>query len=250
MTTPPLEVLYEDNHLLVVNKPAGLPTMGAPGGAATLLTLAKDYVKRRCQKPGNVYLGVMSRLDAPVTGVVLLGADLEGRGTDDRAVPCPRGREALLGLGRRPLDPAQRRVCRLAGPRRASPPRADRRRGAAGGQGRPASTTGNCRSLGDVSLVEVELETGRKHQIRVQLAHHGHPLVGDRKYGSRRPFCRGHCPARPATGDRPSRAGRDARVSRRRCRGPGPISGFADDLAGRRTSVRRLRVWPRRVNET
>ena len=55
MTTPPLEVLYEDNHLLVVNKPAGLPTMGTPDGTPTLLTLAKDYIKRRCRKPGNVY---------------------------------------------------------------------------------------------------------------------------------------------------------------------------------------------------
>ena len=72
MTMPPLEILYEDNHLLVVNKPAGLPTMGAPAGTATLLDRARDYIKRRCRKPGNVYLGVMSRLDAPVTGVVLL----------------------------------------------------------------------------------------------------------------------------------------------------------------------------------
>ena len=67
-----LHVLYEDNHLLAVAKPAGLPTMGTPEGRPTLLTLAKEYVKRRYQKPGNVYLGVVSRLDAPVTGVVLL----------------------------------------------------------------------------------------------------------------------------------------------------------------------------------
>ncbi len=72
MPTPPLEILYEDNHLLVVNKPAGLPTMGVPEGTPTLLALAKDYIKHRYGKPGNVYLGVMSRLDAPVTGVVLL----------------------------------------------------------------------------------------------------------------------------------------------------------------------------------
>ncbi len=72
MNPPPLQVLYEDNHLLAVVKPAGLPTMGTPGGHPTLLTLAKEHVKRRYRKPGNVYLGVMSRLDAPVTGIVLL----------------------------------------------------------------------------------------------------------------------------------------------------------------------------------
>ena len=71
MPQPPLEILYEDNHLLAVNKPAGLPTMGTPEGRPTLLTLAKEYVKQRYGKPGNVYLGVVSRLDAPVTGVVL-----------------------------------------------------------------------------------------------------------------------------------------------------------------------------------
>ena len=72
MKTPPFQVLYEDNHLLAVLKPAGLPTMGTPGDRPTLLSVAKEYVKDRYNKPGNVYLGVVSRLDAPVTGVVLL----------------------------------------------------------------------------------------------------------------------------------------------------------------------------------
>ena len=72
MNPPPLDVLYEDNHLLAVVKPAGLPTMGTPAGRPTLLALCKEYVKERYRKPGNVYLGVMSRLDAPVSGVVLL----------------------------------------------------------------------------------------------------------------------------------------------------------------------------------
>src|SRR3990170_5018119 len=71
MTPEPLEVLYEDNHLLAVLKPAGLATMGLSGDKPTLLAAAKQYVKDRYQKPGNVYLGVVSRLDAPVTGVVL-----------------------------------------------------------------------------------------------------------------------------------------------------------------------------------
>ena len=67
-----LHVLYEDNHLLAVLKPAGLATMGLPDGKPTLLSVAKQYVKDRYHKPGNVYLGVVSRLDAPVTGVLLL----------------------------------------------------------------------------------------------------------------------------------------------------------------------------------
>src|SRR5262245_52647473 len=67
-----LEVIYEDNHLLAVNKPAMLPTMGVADDRDTLLGVAKEYVRRKYQKPGNVYLGIVSRLDAPVTGLVLL----------------------------------------------------------------------------------------------------------------------------------------------------------------------------------
>src|SRR5688572_30851720 len=67
-----LEVLYEDNHLLAVNKPAMLPTMGVAEDRASLLAVAKEYIRRTYDKPGNVYLGIVSRLDAPVTGLVLL----------------------------------------------------------------------------------------------------------------------------------------------------------------------------------
>ncbi len=66
-----LNILYEDNHLLAVLKPAGMATMGVSDDKPSLLSHAKDYIKCRYNKPGNVYLGVMSRLDAPVTGVVL-----------------------------------------------------------------------------------------------------------------------------------------------------------------------------------
>src|SRR5262245_41402131 len=68
----PLEVLYEDNHLLVINKPAGLATQGAEAGTASVVTLAKEYLKHKYQKPGNVYLGVVSRLDSLVSGVLVL----------------------------------------------------------------------------------------------------------------------------------------------------------------------------------
>src|SRR6185295_3641351 len=69
---PRLDILYEDNHLLAINKPAGLPTIGVAADRSSLVKLAKAYLKHRFRKPGNVYLGVMSRLDAPVSGVVLL----------------------------------------------------------------------------------------------------------------------------------------------------------------------------------
>src|SRR6185295_17552760 len=75
-----LEILYEDNHLLAVNKPAGLPTMGVSEDRNSLLAVAKEYVGRKYNKPGNVYLGIVSRLDAPVTGVVLLARTSKAAG--------------------------------------------------------------------------------------------------------------------------------------------------------------------------
>src|SRR5262249_15415123 len=66
-----LDVLYEDNHCLAVNKPAGLLTQGVPPGIPTLEALTKGYLKERYHKPGNVYLGIPHRLDRPVSGVVL-----------------------------------------------------------------------------------------------------------------------------------------------------------------------------------
>ena len=72
MTQPPFPILFEDNHLLVVVKPPGLAVMGVPEGRETILSRAKEYVKRKYNKPGNVYIGIVSRLDAPVTGVLLM----------------------------------------------------------------------------------------------------------------------------------------------------------------------------------
>ena len=183
----PIEVLYEDNHLLAVVKPAGLPTMGTPGDRPTLLTLAKEYVKQRYGKPGNVYLGVMSRLDAPVTGVVLLARTSKAarRLTDQfrshaveknywaiaEGIVEPAAGSLVDWLGQ---DERHRRM-HVVGPTLtgAKEARLSYRRLAV--------------IQGD-SWLEVELETGRKHQIRLQLAHQGHPLLGDRKYGGRAPF--------------------------------------------------------------
>ncbi|HEY2827436.1 MAG TPA: RNA pseudouridine synthase, partial [Pirellulales bacterium] len=67
----PLDVLYEDNHLLAVAKPPGVATQGAKAGCDSLVLQAKEYLRQRYHKPGNVYLGVVSRLDLPVSGVVV-----------------------------------------------------------------------------------------------------------------------------------------------------------------------------------
>ena len=72
VTKAPFPIPYEDNHLLVVDKPPQLVTMGAPVGTASLIEQARDYIGRKYEKPGKVYLGIVSRLDAPVSGALVI----------------------------------------------------------------------------------------------------------------------------------------------------------------------------------
>lgn len=190
MDNAPFTILYEDNHLLAVDKPAGLVTMGALANRPTLLNQAKGYIKARYNKPGNVYLGIVSRLDAPVTGVIVLArtSKAAARLTEQfRSAEVEKVYWALVDgelasneetlvdyLGE---DERHRRM-RIVG---STVPGAKEARLAYRRLAR----------IGNATLVEIQPATGRKHQIRLQLSHHGHPIYGDRKYGSRREFPNG-----------------------------------------------------------
>jgi 23S rRNA pseudouridine1911/1915/1917 synthase len=185
-----LPVLYEDNHLLVVDKPAGLPTMGVAEDQPSVLAVAREYVKHKYQKPGNVYLGVISRLDAPVTGVLLIARTSKAARRLTEAFRTRRVEKSYLAL-------VEGHLARSAGRLEDYLRKDERHRrmhttsSRAEGAQRAVLDYEVIRELGEQSLVKVALETGRKHQIRVQLSKLGHPIVGDRKYGSRRQFARG-----------------------------------------------------------
>jgi len=187
---PPWPILYEDNHLLVVVKPAMLPTMGVSPEKESLLSQAKQYIKQKYQKPGNVYLGIVSRLDAPVSGVLVLARTSKAAA---RLTEQFRARQVektywcvVHGVIRPPAGKLvdflkhQERHRRV----RVIPP-------SESGAKRAELDYRTLLPLEEGTLLHVELQTGRKHQIRVQLAHAGHPVLGDRKYGSRRPLGHG-----------------------------------------------------------
>lgn len=189
MRFPPLHILYEDNHLLAVSKPAGLPTMGVAADQPSLLALAKQYIKRKYQKPGNVYLGAMSRLDAPVTGIVLFArtSKAAARLTEQfRSRAVDKAYWAIVS-GEPPAEATcvdwlikdeRHRKMHIAAPR------------APGAQEARLSYR-RLVQLPRHWVLEIALETGRKHQIRLQLAERGFPVVGDRKYGSQAAFPEG-----------------------------------------------------------
>ncbi len=185
-----LDVLYEDNHLLVVNKPAGTPTMGTPKGTPTLLSAAKEYVKEEYHKPGNVYLGVVSRLDAPVTGVMLFARTSKAARRLNEQFRTRAVEKVYWALVEGIVKPAVGECVDFVAPdKRHRRMHIVERELTAAKEARLSYR--RLQVTGGNSLLEVTLETGRKHQIRIQMSHRGWPIVGDRKYGSRRRWSSG-----------------------------------------------------------
>lgn len=182
--TAPLEILYEDNHVLAVNKPPGLLAMGDRSGAVTLVQLAKEYLKQAYHKPGDVFLGVVHRLDRPVSGVMLFA-----RTSKAAARLSAQFREHAIGKmylawidGR--LDHAEGTLThwllkdRIRNQTRVVPNGTD-------GALECLLDYRRVRTVGTKTLLEITPRTGRSHQIRVQLAAAHAPILGDVKYGSK-----------------------------------------------------------------
>lgn len=182
-----LEILYEDNHLLAVNKPPGLPTMGVVAGEESLIALARQYIKRRYHKPGNVYLGVVSRLDAGTSGVVVLARTSKAAARLSEQFRTRAVQKTYWAIASGDVRPLQGELVDWLAKDEAA-----QRMSVVGAATRGAKEARLAyRVLGHVAagtLLEIDLQTGRKHQIRVQLAARGFPLWGERKYGRGHPF--------------------------------------------------------------
>ncbi|MBN1881251.1 MAG: RNA pseudouridine synthase [Deltaproteobacteria bacterium] len=183
MPTGTLEILYEDNHLLCVVKPPGMLSQGDRTGDVSLLDAAKAYIKKKYQKPGNVYLGLVHRLDRPVGGVVVFARTSKAA---RRLSAAFRGREVekhyLAAVSGRP-DPEAGELLdflKKSGTKTIVTTQDD----PDGKEARLRYRT--LETVDEKSLVSIELLTGRRHQIRVQLAQIGSPVIGDVKYGGKR----------------------------------------------------------------
>ncbi|HET6424146.1 MAG TPA: RNA pseudouridine synthase [Planctomycetaceae bacterium] len=181
---PEPTILCEDGPLLAVYKPAGLLTQGVPDGAVrTVEAWAKDYLKQKYAKPGNVYLGIPHRLDRPVSGVMVFAKNSKAAARlaeqfrertvqkeylcITEGVPSPTA-DRLTDWLLKDADKAHVSVAEPESP------------GA-----RTAELSYEVLQIADTrALVRIQLHTGRMHQIRVQLSSRGWPVVGDHQYGA------------------------------------------------------------------
>jgi 23S rRNA pseudouridine1911/1915/1917 synthase len=176
------ETLYEDNHLLVVVKPPDMPVQGDISGALDLLSLLKDEIKARYNKPGNVFLGLVHRLDRPVGGVMVFARTSKAASRLSAQI-----REHEFGktylcvvMGCPALSTGRLTDYLLKDPETNTVKIVDQETP----QAKEAVLDYEVlEKAGGLSLVKVKLLTGRSHQIRVQMSNIGTPLFGDVKYG-------------------------------------------------------------------
>lgn len=177
-----LKVLYEDNHIIVVIKPYNIPSQSDKTNDIDMLSLVKEYIKEKYQKPGNVYVGLVHRLDRPVGGIMVfaktskaasrLSESIRNKSFSKTYLAVVNGKfekqngvledylwkdEALNMSKVVSKDKKNAKLARL--------------------------TYEVLAEKNDLSLVKINLETGRHHQIRVQFSNAGHSLYGDQKYG-------------------------------------------------------------------
>ena len=163
-----MKVIYEDNHIIVVEKKPNIPSQADKTGDIDMLTLVKDYIKKKYNKPGNVYLGLVHRLDRPVGGVMVFAKTSKAASRLSDQVRQKAFKKEYLYKDER------NNISKVVSENKKNAKFA-----------KLDYEVLKYNKVKDLSLVRVNLHTGRHHQIRVQLSNFGHSIFGDQKYGTR-----------------------------------------------------------------
>ena len=184
-----IKVLYEDNHVLVAVKPQGVPSQSDVSGDGDMLSLMKEHVKEKYSKPGNVYLGLVHRLDRPTGGVMVFARTSKAAARlSEQIREGVFGKKYLAVLSARPGEKRARLTHWLMKDPSVNTVRVV-----------PMTTEGAKKAVLDYNVIEereeeglyladIKLYTGRSHQIRVQMATIGCPVYGDIRYGKDQPY--------------------------------------------------------------
>lgn len=179
MTSKDLEILYEDNHIIVVYKPANVLSQGDATGDKDLLTIVKEYVKEKYHKPGNVYIGLVHRLDRPVQGVMVFARSSKAASRLSEQIKKHEFTKHYLAIVNGILPEKNGKFCDyLLKKEDGNTIVTDEKNGK-----ESILEYEVLKEKDNKSLVRIHLITGRHHQIRVQFASRNHPLVGDNRYG-------------------------------------------------------------------
>ncbi len=177
-----LNVIYEDNHIIVVEKPCNIPSQADTTKDLDMLTLVKQYIKEKYQKPGEVYLGLVHRLDRPVGGIMVFARTSKAASRLSEAIRSNQFSKTYLAVVEGSFEEKKGTLENYLWKDEAlnkSMVVSKEKHGA-----KLAKLSYEVLEEKDnLSLVQIHLETGRHHQIRVQFSHIGHALYGDQKYG-------------------------------------------------------------------
>jgi 23S rRNA pseudouridine1911/1915/1917 synthase len=179
------QIAYEDNHLMVVNKKVGQLVQGDKTGDESLLEAVKNFIKIRDQKPGNVFLGLVHRIDRPTSGLVIYAKTSKALSRLTQMVKNREVKKTYWALVGKDAIPQSLRLVHYLKKNEKNNKAIVFTKPTEGAK-EAVLTYQIIKSLDRYLLLEVDLETGRHHQIRAQLSKNGTPIKGDLKYGAPR----------------------------------------------------------------
>lgn len=179
------QILYEDNHLLIINKKAGQLVQGDKTGDESLLESIKKFIKERDQKPGNVFLGLVHRIDRPTSGLVIYAKTSKALSRLTQMVKNREIQKTYWAVVPKEMIPQSQKLVHYLQKNEKNNKAIVYPRPTEGAKEAKLTYT-IIKVLDNFQLLEIDLETGRHHQIRAQLSKIGVPIKGDLKYGSPR----------------------------------------------------------------
>ncbi|MDG1743543.1 MAG: RluA family pseudouridine synthase [Polaribacter sp.] len=180
-----LQILFEDNHIIIVNKRAGDITQGDKTGDKPLSDVVKEYIKVKYNKPGNIYLGVVHRLDRPTSGVIIFAKTSKSLERLNKMLREKEIQKTYWAVVKLPPKEIRKTLIDFL-KKNPKNNKSSVYKKEIDGSKRAVLHYQVIKKLDNYTLLEIGLETGRHHQIRAQLSAIGSPIKGDLKYGFER----------------------------------------------------------------